>query len=124
MSGGQRVRFPTHGLHHVAAVADTSPLGPPPHPQELIRSQGGRGGRDKSGHWAGQGNRTGPLHPTEPPAGGTWQEHRRVAHGASATPTDQDWALGAGQETEGGGNERGVLAQGAVKKVGQVFLGL
>lgn len=49
-----------------------------------------------------------------------------MAHGASATPLDQDWALGAGQETGvgGGGNERGALAQGAVKKVGQVFLGL
>lgn len=48
-----------------------------------------------------------------------------MAHGASATPLDQDRALGAGQETGvGGGNEQGALAQGAVKKVGQVFLGL
>lgn len=68
MGEGTRVQFPTHGLGHVAAVPETSPLGPPPHPLELIRSQGGRGDRDKSGHWAGQGSRTGPLHPGEPPA--------------------------------------------------------
>lgn len=118
--------FPTHSLHHVAAVPETSPLGPLPHPQELIRSQGGSGDRDKSGLWAGQGDRTGPLHPGEPPPRGTWRECRKVARGAPATPLDQDWALGAGQETGvgGGGNEREALGQGAVKKVGQVFLGL
>lgn len=67
------MQLPTHNLHHVAAAPETSPLGPLPHPQELIRSQGGRGPeRDKSDHWAGQGRAVGKGHCTQasPQCGG------------------------------------------------------
>lgn len=117
------MQLPKHNLHHVAAVPETSPLGPLAPPPGTDKEPGWEG-KGEISQAIGQGSGTGPLHTGEPPVWGPWQEFRRVAHSASDTPTDEDWALGAGQETGGGGREREALAQGAVKKVGQVFLGL
>lgn len=73
------------------------------------------GGRDKAEHWAGAGQQDRLSALRQAPGVGKIGTQKRGPF-CLWYPPGQDWALG--------GDEWGDLAQGAIKKVGQVFLGL